>query len=167
MLAIFFLVVDPKQNVTNESDVEDIKQLVSDYSSRSITSKSASITSHEIIVTDNNDNKTTYELPKDEYFVSIAPYVDNTHPCEIHSLTGCQGEMVGEKVDVYIEDLDGNVIVDKSMTTESNGFIDLWVPRDQKYKITISQNGKVSESEFTTFEDDNTCITTMQLKESI
>lgn len=153
--------VEEKSPVKNEPG--EIKELVQDYSLRNITAKSASITSKQLLVTDNNENKQVYELPKDEFFVSIAPYINETHPCENHSLTGCQGEMVSEQFDVYIEDNEGNVLVDDTLKTEANGFIDLWLPRDQSFQIKIEHQGKTVESEFSTFENDGTCITTMQL----
>ncbi len=78
-------------------------------------------------------------------------------------MTGCQGEMANKEFDVYIEDKEGNVILDETMTAQSNGFIDLWLPRDKSYKVTIKQGGKTVESEISTFEGDNTCITDMQL----
>src|SRR5699024_10618850 len=97
------------------------------------------------------------------FFVSIAPYINETHPCKDHSLTGCQGELVEEEFEIYIQDTEGNIMVDDSWKTEANGFIDLWLPRDTTYQITINHNGKKVESEFSTFENDGTCITTMQL----
>jgi Periplasmic copper-binding protein CueP len=78
-------------------------------------------------------------------------------------LTGCQGELVEEEFEVYIEDTEGNLILDETLKSQSNGFIDLWLPRDKTYRITIVQDGKNVESEFSTFENDDTCITTMQL----
>lgn len=73
------------------------------------------------------------------------------------------GEMVSEQFDVYIEDTEGNVLVDDTLKTEANGFIDLWLPRQQSFQIKIEHQGKTVESEFSTFENDGTCITTMQL----
>jgi hypothetical protein len=78
-------------------------------------------------------------------------------------LTGCQGELVNEQFNVYIEDTEGNVIVDSTVTSRSNGFIDLWLPRDKTYQIQITHDGKKAESKISTFENDPTCITTMQL----
>src|SRR5699024_4018621 len=80
-----------------------------------------------------NDKETTYDLPEDEFFVSIAPFVETTHPCTNHSLTGCQGELVEKEFDVYIQDEDGNVVVDETMTSFENGFIDFWLPCDKTY----------------------------------
>lgn len=78
-------------------------------------------------------------------------------------MTGCQGELVEEEFDVLIEDEEGNVIVDETLTSLANGFIDLWLPRDKNYQVTITQDGKSAELEMSTFEGDDTCITTMQL----
>ena len=78
-------------------------------------------------------------------------------------MTGCQGEMVEKEFDVYIEDTDGNVILDKKVKSQANGFIDFWLPRDKTYITKIEYDGKVVESKLSTFENDPTCITTMQL----
>ncbi|HLR52669.1 MAG TPA: CueP family metal-binding protein [Candidatus Avamphibacillus sp.] len=141
----------------------DIKELVHDYTVGNAEAASASITSSELVVTDENQNETTYDLPKNEFFVSIAPYINETHPCDIHSLTGCQGELVKEDVKVHIENSSGEVILDEMKQTEANGFIDLWLPRDDTFKLTITQGEKKTTSEISTFDGDNTCITTMQL----
>lgn len=78
-------------------------------------------------------------------------------------MTGCQGELIEEELNVYIEDMEGNEIVNEALTSQSNGFIDLWLPRDKTYRTVIEHDGKSVESEISTFENDNTCITTMQL----
>lgn len=141
----------------------DIKTLVNDYSLGKISDQTASITSTELIITENDHTETTYTLPDDEFFVSIAPFISETHPCTIHSLTGCQGELVDKDLDFYIEDENGQVVVDETFNSGANGFVDLWLPRDQTFQVTISYDGKETKSEISTFEDDGTCITTMQL----
>lgn len=78
-------------------------------------------------------------------------------------MTGCQGELVEEDFNVYIEDIDGNLILDEKVKSQTNGFLDLWLPRDKTYRIKIEYDGKVAESEISTFENDGTCITNMQL----
>src|SRR5699024_7565991 len=100
-----------------------------------IEAEAASITSSELMVKDENQEETAYELPEDEFFVSIAPFVNETHECDIHSLTGCQGELVDTEFEVYIEDSEGEVIKDEEEST----------------------------SEITTFDGDKTCITDMQM----
>lgn len=148
---------------SNEEEAVDIKEMVNEYSVGEFEDVTASITSDELIVTDANQEETTYELPEEEFFVSIAPFVQETHECAIHSLTGCQGELVEKEFDVYIEDEEGNVVVDETVTSFENGFLDFWLPRDKTYQVKIEYDGKIAESEISTFEGDNTCITTMQL----
>ena len=39
-----------------------------------------------------------------------------------HSLTGCQGELVEEEFDVFIEDTEGNVILEEKVKSQANDF---------------------------------------------
>ena len=117
-----------------------------------------------MIVTNTDETQLFYDLPKYEFFVSIAPYVTVTHPCANHSLTGCQAEMKNEKVAVKIVDTSGAVVMDKEIQIAKNGFFDLWLKRDETYTITITtKDGKTATQQFSTFTSDNTCITTIQL----
>jgi hypothetical protein len=59
--------------------------------------------------------------------------------------------------------MDGKVIVDETLKSQPNGFIDLWLPREKTFKVKIEHAGKKVESELSTFESDGTCITNMQL----
>jgi hypothetical protein len=67
---------------TTQVDHEDIniKELVHEYSVGIKTAPRASITSQQLIVTDKEGNELMYDLPEKEFFVSIAPYVNETHP---------------------------------------------------------------------------------------
>jgi len=140
--------------------------MVHNYSMGVLQAEDASITSHQLIV-NHAGKKTAYDLPEDEFFVSIAPYIQDTHPCAIHSLTGCRGELVNEEIAVLIKDLDGNTIMDQTVTTQPNGFIDLWLPRDKVFLVSMTYKGMKAESEISTFKDDNTCITTMRFGDPI
>lgn len=162
-LVFVFALVGCNDSAMDDMNSREIKELVHEYSIGDIEDVSASITSHELIVMDKDENKSSYPLPEDEFFVSIAPFVEKTHPCEIHSLTGCQGELVEKEFNVFIEDEEGKVVIDETMTTLDNGFIDIWLPRDKTFQVKIEHEGKTSESEISTFKGDNTCITTMQL----
>lgn len=166
-VGVFLFAGGTDKDVPTENETINIKQLVNEYTTGTIDNQSASITSQQLIVTNADKKQITYDLPKDEFFVSIAPYVENTHPCAIHSLTGCQGEITEGEFQVLVEDKDGSVILDQTVKSQSNGFIDLWLPRDKKYNITIEHDGKTAKSELSTFESDDTCVTTMQLVKSI
>lgn len=164
-LGSYFLITGQadKQTESNAADAQSIKQLVQDYSVGKLSAKSASITSSQLIVDGDTAGSKTYDLPKDEFFVSIAPYVNQTHPCEIHSFTGCRGEMTEQEFQVNVTDAQGNTVLDQKMKSQANGFIDLWLPRDQTYRVRVSHDGQMAESELSTFDGDPTCITTLQL----
>lgn len=78
--AAFILFSGNDNSATDETEAQEVKELVAEYSAGNISDASASITSHELIVTDNDKNQFTYNLPEDEFFVSIAPYETQTHP---------------------------------------------------------------------------------------
>lgn len=63
-----------------DKETKNIQELVHDYSAGNKKSLSASITSQQLIVNDSEKGEVTYDLPEDEFFVSIAPYVEETHP---------------------------------------------------------------------------------------
>lgn len=143
----------------------NVKELVYDISTGKVETKSASINATQLVVTDKDDQTTTYDLPEEEFFLSIAPYVEQTHPCAVHSLTGCQGELKNKELLVTIHDSEGNTFMkEEPMKTGKNGFVDLWVPRNRTYLIRIVHDGKVAESQLSTYDQDDTCITTMELK---
>ena len=110
-----------------------------------------------------NGDKTSVPLPDQKMVVAIAPYLTYTHPCENHYMSGCQGEMANVPVEVYGKTQDGLVVVDKTITTLDNGFIELWLARDLEITLTMEVDGKRSTRTITTNQNSNTCITTMQL----
>ncbi|KAA8782834.1 hypothetical protein ABIE27_000284 [Paenibacillus sp. 4624] len=147
-----------------QAEESDIPKLVEDISTGRAKPQSASINAATLTVKEADGQKVTYDLPEDKFFLSIAPYVEQTHPCEIHSLTGCQGEMANEQFSVTIHDSEGNTLMkDEVLKSGANGFMDFWVPRDRTYLIRIVHGGKVAETQLSTYKTDQTCITTMQL----
>lgn len=57
----------------------DIKELVHHYSTEDFADDvQATITATELIVTEGN-KETTYALPEDDFFLSIVPFVKQTH----------------------------------------------------------------------------------------
>lgn len=107
--------------------------------------------------------KASVGLPADKMVVAIAPYINKTHPCETHSMSGCQGELVGVPVEVTARLADGTVVVDETLPTMANGFVELWLPRDREVTLTFVTQGKSGNETIGTFVDSRTCITTIQL----
>ncbi len=102
-------------------------------------------------------------LPDDVMLVSFAPFLQQTHPCATHYTSGCQGELVQTPFLVQATLADGTVVVDEILSTQANGFIDLWLPRDQAVEVSFAAEGYRTVGRVTTFADSPTCITTLQL----
>lgn len=79
-------------------------------------------------------------------------------------MTGCQGELANKEFKVVITNDLGEEILKETLTSHDNGFIDLWLPRDTEYEVSIEHNGKSAKSKLRTYKNSNTCITTMKLK---
>lgn len=124
-----------------------------------------SVRQDELLLTSGEDKstETSMPMPKDKTYVSVAPYVDKTHECFAHHLTGCQGEQVGKDFQVTVTDAQGTKIVDEKATTYENGFIGFWVPRDVKGTLSISGEQGKGSTPLSTAADAPTCITTLQL----
>ena len=58
----------------------DIKQLVANHSLNLIEGEMASITSNELIIMKANGEEKTIDISEEDFFVSIAPYIHETHP---------------------------------------------------------------------------------------
>src|SRR5699024_9536909 len=52
----------------------------------------ASVRSEELILS-NQAGEVTLAMPEDRSYVSVAPFVSQTHDCYYHSLTTCVGEL--------------------------------------------------------------------------
>ena len=123
----------------------------------------ASIRPHELVLSD-GEQEVLLQMPQDSFYLSVAPYVDQTHDCFYHSLTTCQGELTGEDVEVRITDTaTGEVLVDQTVTTYDNGFAGFWLPRDLEGSIEVTHGGQVGAVDFSTSDDGATCVTTLQL----
>lgn len=103
-------------------------------------------------------------LPANEMVLAVAPYVTTTHPCAIHSIDGCTGEMAGVSMWVHAETPDGTVLVDELMAARDNGFIELWLPRDSEIVLTIEAGDLVAQGTVTTHATSNTCIVELRLQ---
>lgn len=103
-------------------------------------------------------------MPEDRTYISIAPYVSQTHECVFHSLTTCIGELRGEPMQVTVtDDVTGEVLVDAEVTTHDNGFVGLWLPRDVTGTIAVAHTDGSGTAAFSTAAGEATCITTLAL----
>jgi hypothetical protein len=176
LIVIFvFLVVrnrirtEEEASIFNEFDQIEVKEIVS--SLNMITSErtdiSASITSDILTIRVLNDDEKNvekvYSLPEEEFYVSIAPYLNNTHECYTHSIIGCRGELVKQEFEVIFTADTGEILLNEKMLSQQNGFIDLWLPRNINGTLTVRFDNLIAEQSISTFSGDRTCITTLKL----
>jgi len=122
----------------------------------------AAITGKQLTLGDEN-NEFEYNVPKGKFYLSLAPYINSTHPCGNHNLVTCRGELKNETMNIVVKDTSGKVIVDGDYTSYNNGFIGLWLPSNISGTITVSYLGLTATSEISTSPDSNTCLTTLKL----
>ena len=118
---------------------------------------------YDSVVFTTAQGEVTLPLEGDKFYLALAPYVDQTHDCYYHNLATCQGELVGEDLDVTITTDDGEVIVDETVTTYDNGFVGFWLPRDITGTIEVVHDGRSASAPIATGPEDPTCVTTLQL----
>ncbi|OFL79304.1 hypothetical protein HMPREF2976_12240 [Corynebacterium sp. HMSC077D10] len=123
----------------------------------------ASVRADELLLS-SDGQEVVVDLPDNQTYVSIAPYLTSTHDCFYHSLTTCRGELDNEEIQVTITDeATGEVLVDEATTTFDNGFIGFWLPDDVTGLIEVSYQGRTGTTEFSTTDDGATCVTDLRL----
>lgn len=126
----------------------------------------AIVRSDELVLS-HSDQEIRLEMPADSVYVSVAPFINQTHDCFYHSLTTCLGELRNASVEVeIIEAGTGAVLVAEHATTFDNGFIGYWLPRDTAGTIEITHGEFTGHSFFDTGPDGATCLTDLHLRAS-
>ncbi|WP_018296919.1 CueP family metal-binding protein [Corynebacterium lubricantis] len=123
----------------------------------------ASVRADELLLS-SDDQEVVVDLPDNQTYVSVAPYITSTHDCFYHSLTTCLGELDNEDIQVTITDeATGEVLIDEQTTTFDNGFVGFWIPDETTGTIEITHQGRTGVTEFSTTEDGATCVTDLRL----
>ncbi|CAM3624284.1 CueP family metal-binding protein [Erysipelothrix urinaevulpis] len=148
-------------NIQYSSNEALIKYL--EYDNKTDDSLQAQIYPDKLIL---SDQKTEVEtsLKDSQFYLSFAPFINETHPCTFHVPTGCQGEMPNQQFFVTIRNLKTNeLIYNDLVTTADNGFAGLWLPRNIEASIEVMASGLSSKQTISTYNDDPTCLTTLNL----
>lgn len=119
----------------------------------------ASINSENLVLETEKD-KLIVDLPENRFYLSFAPYINNTHPCQTHFLTSCQSELRNESFHVKVVLDDGTVIIDEMLTSAQNGFVGIWLPKDINAILHVEHENLHVSAPITTFNSSPTCLTT-------
>ncbi|WP_029090184.1 CueP family metal-binding protein [Brevibacterium album] len=125
----------------------------------------ASVLPGELVLTDGAGEEARLPMPEDRFYVSLAPYAEQTHECHFHSLTTCLGELRNAPVSVTVTDAEtGEGLLDEELSTYDNGFVGLWLPRGITAEITVEHEGRQAHDTVSTRAgDDATCLTDLRL----
>ena len=146
--------LDAKQAIAKANEWRD--------SSPKITSH---ITQTEVIFDFPDGQTVTKKVPDSIFYLAVAPYINETHECELHYPSSCEGELKVKSMNITAKDNDnGSIYFDGNITTLKHGFFEIWVPRNRNLTLTIKYNDLTGEEILSTNSDSRTCITTMKLK---
>lgn len=124
----------------------------------------ASVRPDALVLQPGTSEEVSAPLDPSIFYLSVAPYRDATHPCEMHSLTTCLGEMRDTEIGVRVVDATtGEVLIDGRQRTADNGFAGLWLPRDRELRVSVEAGGDTGEAVVRTGSDDPTCLTEIRL----
>jgi hypothetical protein len=112
------------------------------------------------LVLETSKAQTKIALPEGKFYASIAPYIEMTHTCMTHYLTSCRSELQNEAFEIRIVAEDGTILLDETLTSASNGFIGIWLPKDVNATLHVDYMDFHVKADISTFEGDPTCITT-------
>ena len=125
----------------------------------------ASVTPTSLQLSDDAGREAELPLPEDQFYLSVAPFVETTHECAFHSLTTCRGELRSRELTVSVVDSSsGEVLEEGTRTTHDNGFVGFWLPRGITADLTCALEDVTGTASISTqAEDDLTCLTSLQL----
>ncbi|ASD21328.1 hypothetical protein RCH12_001701 [Cryobacterium sp. MP_3.1] len=151
-------------DIAAPANVEDlIEQLQSQPLAERPAGLMASVRVNELLLS-SGDDEVGVPLPTDDFHLSVAPYLNDTHDCYFHSLTTCVGELADQELQVTItDDANNEVFLDETVTTFENGFFDVWLPAGRELTMRIDDGENTAEVPVGTGTDDPTCVTTVQL----
>ena len=96
------------------------------------------------------------------FFLSIGLYQNTTHPCRIHSVS-CQAEYRTTELAYTIVTDDGVYVVNGTRTTNSNGFLDLYLPVNSNYTVSFIIGEMTGSGRVSTLTGSPTCITDIRM----
>lgn len=149
-----------KYNLADKNIYELVYALENNEFDRSLISSSIENDKVKITI---EEELFEYNLPNDEMYISIAPYIETTHDCFSHSLTGCQGELINQEIQIVILDELGLIISDELYFSGKDGFIGIWLPKDEIYEFKIYYQALETSMQISTRNELKTCYTEGEL----
>ncbi len=107
--------------------------------------------------------QTAITAEKDRFYLSFGLYADYTHECYYHNPGTCDAQFKSTPVEYRIQSLDGKFLLEGKANTTSRGWLDFYLPKNQKYQAEFKLDGMSGFGIFSTETDARTCISTIRL----
>ncbi|QLY39719.1 hypothetical protein HF295_02130 [Hujiaoplasma nucleasis] len=140
---------------------EEVYNLIYQLENNLLSNNTQASIDHEKIYITEPSKSYEINMPDDLFYIAFAPYINLTHLCYNHSLTGCLGEMINKDIEVKIYNEENDLIKDKVMNTGHDGFIGLYLDPHANYQITVTYQDKTAVFTSNTLQ---TCYTEVRLK---
>jgi hypothetical protein len=114
----------------------------------------------DVFSIDDKTNSGGYDM----FWLSVGPYQNNTHSCVNHNVLSCEAEFKGKNIIFHIKSQDSSFEMNGSGFTTSQGWLDLYLPKNQKYIAEFEVEGLKGSGILTTSPDSPTCISTIQVE---
>jgi len=121
------------------------------------------VTTEELVIQFPDSREVRKNLPSNEMYVAIAPYINTTHTCSEHYISTCKAELVNKEFEVNAT-IGNNIILNERITSLDNGFFELWLPRNQTINVKVSYMSLTSGETIKTDKNSRTCFTTFKLE---
>ncbi|WP_460049820.1 CueP family metal-binding protein [Spirochaeta dissipatitropha] len=108
----------------------------------------------------------SFPLDEDRMYIAVAPFLDMTHPCDVHYLSSCSGELKNRDMNIVLINEDGDIVQNSRISTARNGFFEIWIDRDAVYTLEIEMDGAIGSGTISGTSGSRTCVTDIQLVQS-
>lgn len=115
----------------------------------------------ETLTLQKGNEKMQFAMPQDQFYLSVAPYIHNTHSCTTHYVSSCRSEMRNKSFMVKVTSAEGKVILKENITSLKSGFLDLWLPRNlEDATLLVEYEDRSVTTKISTGKGNPTCLTT-------
>jgi hypothetical protein len=146
-IVLLLLANDSSRNQDSLFD-EDVRTVIYNLENNHYQGDIRASINHEEIKVIKNNQEYLIDLPSDLFYIAFAPYINETHDCFNHNLTGCLGEIINQDIEVTVYNEDEDIIETKIMNTGQDGFIGLYLSSETNYRVNVQFNDM--ESSFIT-----------------
>lgn len=102
-------------------------------------------------------------VKKDQFYLSVGLYADYTHDCYYHNPATCEAQFKAKQVKYSVKSLNTSYVDSGVSVTTSKGWLDFYLPGNQKYLAEFEVEGLKGSGVMSTEEEAPSCISTIKV----